>query len=118
MRSGKKSFIHKEYLSLLSIFIGKVYFDVPVMKGPKWYSLKKDLHIFISGTSICHHIFFFRYLQINVEICCYSNPRTTQVISYIGKQHKTNTDCHFYFYSFLFLSDKKLLFVIFFHICI
>ena len=52
------SFIHKEYLSLLSNFIEKVYFDVPVMKGPTWYSLKKDLQMFISSTSICRHIIF------------------------------------------------------------
>jgi len=30
-----------------------VKFDVPVMKGPKWYSLKKDLRLFITGTSSC-----------------------------------------------------------------
>ena len=33
--------------------IVKNYFDVPVMKGRKWYSLKKELRPFITGTSIC-----------------------------------------------------------------
>ena len=47
-RSNPYYIVKQGKVSLYSVKLS----DVPVMKGPKWYSLK-DLRLFITGTSKC-----------------------------------------------------------------